>query len=759
MNKKTETENQTPGYGYGGAPVDADEIDIRSLLDTLLQSKRLIASCATTFTLIGALYVAIARPVYDLNIVVQVESSADDVLGGAGGLIGGLSSLFDVKSTDDGEMEILHSRLVVQPVVQSRHLYIDALPRYFPLVGRAIARHNKKLSVPGLFGMGGFAWGAESIEVSIFDTPRAFWADKFTITALDSGRYILSGDDLDGEVQGTVGQKLTVDTVEGPVTLFVSSLMGRPGTRYTLKRFSEQETLKELQENLVITEGGKAQSGILDVDLNSPDPDIAAVVLNEIADNYVRQNANRKAETAEKSLGFLNAQLPQVEAQLNAFEDKLNVYQNKHDVVDLTEQAKSILGQSVSAQASLYDLEQKRQALSTVIMPAHPQLLSLDREIAAAKANMSQFEAQISKLPDAQQNVVRLKRDVTVQTQIYVGLLNSIQQLRLATASKIGNVRIIDHAQVPDKPVKPKAAILLPISLLLGLVVGAAASLARAALYRKLTDPAEIERDTNMAVLATIPWCKEVGKTRGLLSVTKPMDPAVEALRSLATALQFELQAQFSRSGVVSTRGTMSSQKKNIVLVTGPAPGIGKSFVASNVAALLAGSGKRVLLIDGDVRRGYLAREMGVSSAKGLSDVLKGDVTIESAIVCDKSTGVYLLPSGAHVGQPIELFSRGELTAKLVAVSEKYDVVILDAPPILPVTDATVFAKDADIVLMVARADMTTKGEIVESVRRLERVGAPVAGVVFNALRPSIRTVQYGNYGGYTYENAAKNKS
>nr|WP_260435972.1 polysaccharide biosynthesis tyrosine autokinase [Burkholderia sp. Bp9143] len=729
---------------------DSDEVDIRGLADMMIKNARVIALVTGAFVLFGGLYALVAKPVYSVDIVVQVESNGADMMGGAAGsLVGGLSSLFDVKSTDDGEMEILRSRLVTEPVVADQHLAIEAVPSRFPIVGAVIGRFNKKLSTPGLMGLGGFVWGSERISVPTFDVPRDFLEDRFFVTFLGDGRYRFSGGDLDGDIVGRVGTPLHVRTQAGDVTLTVAAIEGRPGARFVLRAFSKQKMLTKLQKALTITEKGKDQSGVIGVTYESDDPILGAGVLNEIADNYVRQNADRKAATAEKSLQFLNAQVPDVEKQLRAVEDRLNAYQTKHEVIDLTEQAKAMLNQSVIAQTSLFELEQKRKALASVYTPAHPQLASLDQQIAAAKANVGTFNDAIQRLPDAQQNIVRLRRDVTVQTEIYVGLLNSIQQLRLATASKIGNVRVIDHAIVPDQPVWPKPVLVVALAAVVGLVVGACVAIARAVLFGGVTDPSEIERDADLNVIATIPLSPVqrqltrtgtgASKEATILALARPHEPAVEALRSLCTALQFLL---------------LDRPNNNVVLITGPAAGIGKSFISANVAALLGQSNKRVLLIDGDLRRGRLAKDFGIQSAPGLSSVLRAEAAIDDAIVRDVSPHVDFLPTGPRVGQPVELFASNGLATVLADVSHRYDIVLLDAPPLLPVTDATVFALHAGTILLAARSGMTTQGEILESVKRIERVGATVTGVVFNGFRPGLRSAQYGNYGAYAYEGA-----
>lgn len=731
-------------------PHDPDDIDVRGLVDILARNMRIVAAATAVCIALGGLYAIAAKPVYRVDIVVQVESADDAMMGGmAAGLVGGLGTLFDVKSTADGEMEILRSRLVTAPVVSDQRLHIEARPRRFPIIGDTVARFNDTLSTPGLLGQGGFVWGSERITVATFDLPHALFRERFIVTALGDGRYRLTGAGLDSDATGKIGTPLRFRTTAGDATLHVSDLEGRPGAQFVVRRYSEQAVLARLQKNLSIAERGKNQSGVIGIAYESDDPVTGANVLNEIANNYLRQNANRKAAAAEKSLQFLNDQVPAVERQLRIVEDRLNAYQTKHQVVDLTAQSKALLEQAVTAQTSLFELEQKRRALASIYTPAHPELASLDRQIAAANASVGSFNHSIRRLPDAQQNLVRLRRDVTVQTDIYVGLLNGIQQLQLATASKIGNVRIIDHAFVPEKPVRPKRTLIVALAALVGLVVGAGAAFARAALFGGVTDPAEIEREGNLDVVATIPLSRfQRSPARGdtktdragtLLSRGRPHEPAVEALRSLCTALQFML---------------LDRQNNNVVLITGPSAGIGKSFVSANVAALLGQSHQRVLLIDGDLRRGRLARDFGLHPRNGLSSVLHGEATLDDAIVRDASPNVDLLPTGPRVTQPVELLSTDRLSRLLADVSQRYDVVLIDSSPLLPVTDAAAFAAHAGTVLLVARSGITSHGEIVESAKRIERVGATVSGVVFNGFRPGLRSARYGNYGAYAYENA-----
>lgn len=726
---------------------DEDEIDIRALIDVIFKNKKLITAITLGCMVFGVMYAFLATPIYRGDITVQVEDNSDLAGAAAGNLMSGLTSLFDIKSTDDGEMQILDSRLVTANMVDQLRLYIDAKPKYFPLFGAFIATHRSSLSQPGIFGIGGYAWGAENIVVDRFDVPGEFEEDKFSVIALGGNRYRLSGSDLDADVTGEVGVPLVANTSSGPIKLLVSRLNGRENAKFELKRYSRIQVLEQLRKDLVITEMGKDQSGVIGVTYDDQDPARAAAVLNKIAENYVAQNADRKAAAAEKSLVFLKSQLPEVEHSLRLAEDRLNAYQNRHKVVDLSEQAKAVLGQAVDAQSSLFQLEQKRKELATMYSAQYPAVLALDQQIAAARAHIDSFNESIQRLPDDQQNIVRLNRDVTVQTSLYVGLLNSVQQLQLATSSKIGNVRVIDHALVADKPTKPKKALVIALAAVIGLFGGVGFALARSTLFGGVTDPMDIERDLSLDVIATIPLSdtqrqltrvRERGGRRGpsILALARPQEPAVEAIRSLCTALQFAL---------------LENPKNNVILITGPSVGIGKSFTSANLATLLGMSKKRVLLMDVDLRRGHLAAEFDVPGKVGLSSVLRGDTSLDSAIIKDVSPNVDFLATGPLLAQPVELLSSGGIANILADVSKRYDIVLLDAPPVLPVTDATVFAPFAGIVLLAARSGMTSSGEILESAKRIERVGAKITGIVFNGFRPSLRSAQYGDYGGYAY--------
>ncbi len=727
----------------GGAGSD-DQIDLRAIADLMIQNTRSILVSMLVMLLVGALYLVVASPAYRADIMVQVEDSTDDATAAVGNVIGSLASLFDVKSTDDGEMQILQSRLVTERAVDNLRLYIEAGPKRFPLIGRWISGWNRRPAAPGLLGWGGYAWGDERIAVSRFDVPREWEDDRFFVTAFDDNRFLLSGPDLTDNVTGRVGEPLVVKTNEGLVTLQLTQMRGRAGVMFELVRHSRLKVISELQKKLKIVEEGKDQSGVIGVSYKDADPNRAAAIMNEIASSYVQQNENRRVETANQSLAFLEAQLPQTRRELEASEDRLTAYQNRHKVIDLTEQAKAILEQSVQQQGALLQLQQKRTELLATLSVRHPAVVAADQQIEEARKSLAGFDQALQQLPNDQQGLVRLTRDVRVDTGLYVGLLNSIQQLRLARAGRIGNVRLVDRAVVPEEPVWPRPLIVMAVALVAGPLIGVGYVFVRTALAGGLlTDPVDVERETLLDVVAAIPESRSQRQLtrlhdRGLgrstlLTIEMPNDPSVEALRSLRTAVQL---------------AQPDPKVNNVILVTGPSPGTGKSFVAANLAILLGLANERVLLVDADLRRGQLRRDFGIAGP-GLSDVLRGGMRLESAISTEVSANVDLLCSGGLLDQADDLLMKGHIGEVLERAARDYDMVVVDSPPVLPVADTTILAASAGTVLLVARAGVTTGGQILESAKRLQRSGALVGRVVLNGFTPGLRSNAYGNYGGY----------
>ena len=725
-----------------GPVLQDDVIDLATYLDVLIANRWLIAKITAAIIALGAALAFTTKPLYEGNILVQVEENPNS----AKNLLSDVSSLFDVKTEATAEIEILRSRMVVAETVDNLRLFIDATPKRLPIVGRLIASHNHQLSEPGVFGFGGYVWGREMVDVGTFDVPREMEGDKFSLTVLDQGKFrIKQSSDLDREVDGRVGEPLRAQTAYGPIDLLVTKLEAKPGAEFTLVRRARLKTIETLQDDLDIAEKGK-QSGIIGAKLRGSDPLVVAGTLNEIGRQYVKQNIERKAADAEKSLAFLDEQLPEMKRALEQAESEYNAARNKRGTVDLSEEAKLTLAQSVDAQTQLFSLKQKRQELIARFTVNHPSVVTIDKRISALSSEVDAIGGRIKQMPGVEQDVLRLMRNVEVDTELYQELLQNAEQLRVIKAGKVGNVRLVDPAVVPEEAVWPKPILIMPIAALLGMVVGVVVAFIRNGLMGGVTDPQEIERHTGLNVYATIPFSKrqqvladQLGeKNRGLLLLTSSdsSDPAVESLRSLRTALQF------------ATLGV----KNNVMLITGPSPGVGKSFVSANLASILASAGKRVLLVDADLRKGSLNYYFDQSRTNGVTELILGTTTVDRAIRKNVVPNLDFLPSGTFPPNPAEMLLTTSFAQMIAELGKHYDVVLMDTAPVLAAADAGILAARAGAVFLVTRADKTTIGEVQESAKQLANAGGEVKGVLFNGLAAHTGRYRYGGkYGRYRY--------
>jgi tyrosine-protein kinase Etk/Wzc len=720
---------------------DDDAIDLASYLDLLIENRWLIAIVALVVTLLGAAYTFIATPVYQSNILVQVEDGA----GSSGMMLGDLAGAFDMKSAATAEIEILRSRYIVTRAVTNAQLDLTVEPKRFPLIGAWIARGKNEISAPGLFGLGGFTWGAEKANVSMFSIPTRFEGEEFVLTAMGGGAYVISHKDSGVTGAGRAGETLSIKTADGVIQLHVDQLAAEKGAQFVMSRAPLLETVEQLQKSLTIAEKGK-QSGIIGVSLEGTDRARTAATLNELGHEYIRQNVERKSEEAEKSLAFLEKQLPELKRNLEQAEATYNDMRNRRGTVDLGEEAKSILQQSVLSQSKLIELKQRRDELLTRYQASNPLVQAVDQQMRTLNAEIGSVSNRIKRMPSIEQDVLRLTRDIKVNTDLYTSLLNSAQQLKLVKASKVGNVRLLDEAVIPLLPTRPQRVLVIVLALIVGTFLGVISAFLRKSFFGGIEEPGEIERMLGLNISAAIPHsskqdalfseAKSGTKKVSILAKDDPTDLAIESLRSFRTSLQF----------------AMLGAKNKIVMITGPTPGVGKSFVSVNFAAVIATAGKRVLLIDGDLRKGYLQRYFGLDRDGGLSEIIAGARTFNDAVHRSVVENLDFLSTGVLPPQPAELLEHPNFVALLDEVARHYDLIILDTAPVLAVADSMVIAPHVGTIFSVVRGNVSVMGEIDETVKRLRQAGNSVAGIVFNDLRPRLGGHGYGSkYGRYRY--------
>lgn len=713
-----------------------DEIDLSELIGTLIEAKWLISIIAGVFLVAGVFYALVATPIYQADAVLQIEEKS----GGMPGL-GDLSDMLATDALAATEIEIIKSRNIIGKAVDKLNLTINAQPDYLPIIGAAIARQHSGAEVSP--GMGSYARGGERIQLKRLVLSSYLIEDGVVLVTGKDQQYTLT--DIDGEIllTGGVGEVASGNGVE----VFISELVAREGVEFNLNQISRIEAINDLQEEIKVSEKGK-KTGILRISLDGEDPALISRIIDSVANLYLRQNVERMSEEAESGLKFLQKQLPLIKDEMEAAEIELNSYRMSKSSVDLTLEAQSLLDRIITIEAQLAELEVKRADISKKYTDVHPIMITLVNHEAKLKEQLEKINSRAHGLPKTQQEILRLSRDVEVATTIYTQLLNKVQELKVAKAGTVGNVRIIDTALTAEKPIKPKKAMIVLLSLVLGIFLGIAVAFVRRAMNKGVEDPDSIEKNIGIPVYANIPLSikqalldKDVaaGKAKHtILCEHDPKDQAIEGLRSLRTNLHFALL----------------EAKNNIVMITGPAPGVGKSFVSTNFAHTIAQSEQRVLLIDADMRKGHINKEYDMTRSPGLSELITGEVDIKSAVRNTGFENVDVLTTGNMPPNPSELLMHENFEKYLGEFSKDYDLVLIDTPPLLAVTDAAVIGRLCGTTFVLLRYGVHSMAEIHAVTKRLRQNSIEPRGFVFNALQPrkGYGKYGYGKYGNYNYE-------
>jgi len=732
------------------ASSDEDEIDLGELLATVVDGRYVIIFMTLLFLALGVTKAFIDMPIFKADALLQIEDKASAL-----DALGSLTNLMETKTPALAEIEIIKSRLVLGSAVKNLNLDIIAQAKYFPIFGKTIARrfqqHNKtgEISMP-MMGLDHYAWGGETIRIDSLIVPKD-WADQpLTLIAGEQGQFSVWDDD-ELLFEGLVGKAINkpiADSLE-KFTLFVSSLKARPGTHFIISKQSLTNSIDHLNEDLIVTEKGKL-TGILTATLEDTDPKIAAQTLNEVAKIYVKQNIEQKSKESQNTLEFLDKQLPLIKDQLEAATSALNDFRGHKGSINLDIETEAVLAGVVDVNTQLTILQQKRDELRGRFTESHPVIIATDKQIARLKEQLKAINKKIELLPETQRVIVRLSSDVQVSTELYTTMLNNAQTLRVAKSGTIGNVRIIDEAVLPMKPIKPKKSLIIMVSFILGLMIGVAWVFIRKALHRGIEDPDQIEKQLNIPVYATIPHSNVQAKlsvklTKGIkpdpelpfiLALSHKEDLAIESLRSLRTTLHFAfLEAQ-----------------NNIIMITGPSPGIGKTFVAINLAVVLADAGKKILLIDADLRKGLTHQSLGLDRENGLSDLISNSISLEQAVRHIVAANIDFISTGSIPPNPSELLLHERFEQLLTTLAKQYDHIIIDTPPILAVTDAGIIGRIASATLMVVKAGQHPLRELEQCTKRLAQSGVTMKGIVFNDLPEN--SSRYGagyGYGKYVY--------
>ncbi|QDX31268.1 tyrosine-protein kinase Wzc [Dickeya poaceiphila] len=708
----------------------ADGIDLARSLGVFFDNRWFIIKITAIFTMIGVFYITLATPVYKADALIQVEQKNGD------SLIKDISSMLpDAKPQSAAEIELIKSRMVIGKTIDDLALNIYVQQKYFPIIGKGVAR----------------LMDIESgrILVSHLDVPDS-WLDKeFFLEVLDSQHYRLKRGDT-FTFDGKVGK---LENQNG-ISILVSEILADKGAVFNLRKLNTLTAVNNILREFSVADKGK-DTGVLGVSLEGEDPIVTTKILNSIILNYLQQNIERKSEEAEKSLDFLKEQLPKIRDSLNDAENKLNNYRQQHDSVDLSLESKAVLDSMVSVESQLNELTFKEAEISKLYTREHPAYRALIEKRKMLQEEREKLNKRMGGMPKTQQEVLRLTRDVQAGHTVYMQLLNKQQELSINKASIVGNVRIIDKAVAQPTPIKPKKVLILLLFIIIGTAFSTVLALLKSMLHKGIESPEQLE-ELGINVYASIPlseWqqkkdraflskLNKKGKKSGtrsieLLALSNPADLAIEAIRSLRTSLHF----------------AMMEAKNNVLMISGASPSIGKTFISINLGTIIAQAGQRILIVDCDMRKGYLHELIGAQNINGLSDILSGQSKIQDVVHKTQVENMDFISKGKMPPNPSELLMHKNFSDFIKWAEDNYDLVLLDTPPILAVTDAAIIGRHAGTSLLVARFEINTVKELEISIRRFEQNRINIKGVILNAIEKRATSYYgYGNYGYYAYD-------
>lgn len=713
-----------------------DSIDLKELFFSLIAQWKIIACCVVLSLICALLYLRITPDTYSVDAMVQVEDSkgaaSAALLGDLSKASGGLSQ----KSPADPEIEILRSRMVLGQVIQNLNLDISIKDNQSSLIGKLVSQDQSKLEYRHDSVI--YTNQNNNLIVKQLSVPEYYLDKTLKLEFKDVNQFTLTYKDQ-VVFNGLLNKKNILNTDKGLWQVQLNTQGNLKDHSYTLTKLALPTAVNQFNTIYGVAEKGK-MTGVIGLSYLGQDPEHITQVLNNVLNVYHKQNIERKSLESKQTLAFLEKQLPELRKQLEDSEIKFNQFREKYKTVDVNAESELLLKQNIDLEKLKIELQQKQAELSAKYTNDHPLILQIDAQITEINKKIADLNNRLTQLPETQRLYLQLYRDVKVNTELYTSLLNSYQQLKIANAGEIGNVRIIDTAVEPVKPIKPKKLIVLILSIFIGGFIGVLIALLRNMMRSGVNDSTQIENELDLPVYATVPR-SPIQETRmsilkkkksiPILAVKSSDDIAIESLRSIRTAIHFAL----------------TSAKNNIIMIAGPSPEVGKSFISTNLATIFAQGNKRVLLIDADMRRGYMHKYFDVDVKPGLSELLSGQADLTQVLHKTQVANLDVITRGKSPTNPSEMLSSTQFKDLLEKFQTQYDHIIIDTPPVLAVTDGIIISQYTGVNLIVARYAKSHMKELELTVNRFEQAGVKVNGFILN-------DIQRSSSGGYGYNYA-----
>ena len=708
-------------------PLEAEGVrfDLARLIGLISEGRWLVVGMTVLMLTLGGLYAFLRTPIYETSADLLVLTQQS----------GGLSGLEQLSSMLQGsalptetEIQLMQTRSVLVPVIDQLHLNIAVGGGSWPILGPLLGWRDRP-----------------DVKVTQFDVPPALEGAAFEVVALGGGRYRLLDPDgrtvLEGAVGRPISGRVQTDDGFGIVTVRVAAI-GSGVESFALARLATDQVVAGVLASLSVSELG-LQTGIVQAKLRGTSPRLITRELNAIARTNVDGNARRSALQAARQLQFLKARLPDLERQVQAAQKRLSDFLSEHRTLVFAQDTTYLSQQGSQLEQQIAPLEAQIAEAKIALGARNPELGMLEAQLGELKKRRDELYAGVSKLPKDQQTLIRLQTDATTAQSLYQAVLNQTQTLQVAQAGAVGDVVIVDPASLPTRPVFPNRPLIMGLSLVFGLILGVGTAIGRRVLFEGIEDPEVLDRLLDLPVNAVIPHSERQERLErnrlALLPGEPPLlaaqgfsdDATSESLRSLRTSLQLILP----KAGA------------NILCLTSLGPSEGKSFIASNLSYLFSQAGLRVLLVDADLRRGHLHKAFGLVREPGLAEALTGKVPVEELIHQIGDLSLSVLTTGTLPDDAANLLLASDLAPIMEKLSVLYDLVIVEVPPVLAVSDAFVLARHATLCLLVLKHGLHSERRVELAQKRLKRHNIVLAGSVLNDVSVAAQRYAYRHYG------------
>ena len=717
-----------------------DDIDLMALLFSILRGWKVILFFAVLGLAIGILYSRYVNPTFRSDALIQIEEQSK----GVAALGSDISDLIGSEvSKAQTEAELIRSRMILEPVVDLLNLRIRLSdPSVDSLDRIQKSKTPSQINTPEMVSIN---TEDGQVKISQFNVSQGYLNQPFTLVRSNKGFTLTNGvDDFNGEI----GKAHQFTGADGMVQIVVNDL---PNNEHpiTVAKQSLQITTDAINTALSVTEQGQ-QTGIIKLTMTGSNQQQVSLILKEIILSYINQNQARGSEETTKTISFMETQIPALKKKLEDSETIFNDFRKKYGTIDVSKEAELLLAENSQIDTQLNELKLKKADLTTYYTEEHPLVIQINEQLNVLNDRKKEIEGTIAGLPEIQREFLQLSADTTINREIYLTLLKNYEQLKIVRAGQIGYARIIDLPINTFNAIAPNKPQILILATLLGMLLGALTVIIRNLLKNVVKDPERIEAKTGVPVIATIPRAplltrlnKNKKSSSRLLAYADNNSLSYEAIKSLRTNLIFAMPKEGKIGG-----------RAKVILITGESPGVGKSFISSNLSEVFSQLDKKVLIIDADMRLGELHKIFNMTQDNGLADYLDHSSHSSLADVIHPTSMEHIdfMPRGKHPHNPASLLSTDKLGKLLTELNAHYDYIVIDSPPVLAASDAMILSQYADKVLMVTRYDSSIEGQLVYAIKQLNKANIAVDGIVLNDVQQGLMS-KYSYHYSYAYGN------